>query len=77
MTAMPTSPPSVANASAPGTSSLAKLSKKRSIPDGLKWMSIRAGPSPWFCQVWGRPRGMKTNEPTGPVSSSSPSLKRT
>ena len=29
-------------------------------------MSIRAGPSPTFCQVWGVPRGMKANEPAGP-----------
>ena len=42
-----------------GTSSAANLSKKRSIPDGVKWMSIRAGSPPTFCQVCRAPRGMK------------------
>ena len=35
------------------------------------------GSSPTLWKVCGLPRGMKTNEPTGPGSSSSPSLKRT
>src|SRR5688500_6355396 len=52
-TAIPTSAPTSSNAVGLGVSRAAKASKKRSIPDGVKWKSIRAGPSPTFCQACG------------------------